>query len=145
MLRMFRPGAVAVAAVTVVLVTMSGCTSLRDYVHNNLKVGPNYNKPAAPVAENWIEEANVNSQREDLKNWWAVFTDPVLKEPDPVLNYLVQTAYRQNLTLRQAGMRVLQARARLGIVRGSFFPQQQSVSGAYSRNGASLKIGRAHV
>ena len=73
-----------------------------------------------------------------MKNWWTVFTDPVLNESDPVLNYLVQTAYKQNLTLRQAGMRVLQARAQLGYARGNFFPQQQDASGSYSRSGASL-------
>jgi len=127
-----------VLAAATFLFNAGGCTSLRDYLHNGLKVGPEYHRPAAPAADAWIEEAKLNTQREDLRNWWTAFVDPVLEEPDPVLNYLVRTAYEQNLTLRQAGMRVLQARAQLGIVRGYFFPQQQDFSGGYSRNGASL-------
>ena len=37
---------------------------------------------------------------------------------DPVINELVTTAYIENLTLQTAGLRVLEARARLGIAIG---------------------------
>jgi len=45
----------------------------------------------------------------------------------------VTNAYSQNLTLKQAGMRILQARAQLNIVRGELFPQTQDLGGGYSR------------
>jgi len=119
---------------------LSGCTSFREYIENGFKVGPNYCQPPAPVAEHWIDAADqrVRSQPEDLSRWWTVFQDPVLKSEDPVLNRLVSTAYRQNLSLGQAGFRILEARAQLGIAQGELFPQVQDATGAYRRQGTSL-------
>ena len=45
--------------------------------------------------------------------WWTIFNDPVL-------NKLVETAYGQNLTLREAGFRVLKNRAMLTGTIGKF-------------------------
>jgi NodT family efflux transporter outer membrane factor (OMF) lipoprotein len=42
-----------------------------------------------------------------------------------VLNSLIADAYRQNLTLREAGFRVLEARAQRAIVAGTLFPGNQ--------------------
>ena len=61
-----------------------------------------------------------------MSQWWGVFKDPIL-------NDLICTAYHQNLTLREAGFRVLEARAQLGIAVGNIFPQTQNASGAYTR------------
>ena len=96
----------------------SGCTTLRDYIDNGFKVGPNYKRPPAPVAQHWIDagDVRVRSEEADDSHWWTVFGDPALNE-------LVQTAYRQNLTLRQAGCRVLEARAQQAVAVGNFFPQ----------------------
>ena len=59
---------------------LGGCTSFHDYVQNGYKVGPNYCKPAAPVAEHWIDAPEFNSAlRDDLSQWWTVFKDPVLQ------------------------------------------------------------------
>jgi outer membrane protein TolC len=139
MLQTFRPGAIFAAALAAILLCTSGCTSFRDYVHNGYKVGPNYCKPAAPVAETWIDGRNVNEgQRDDLSKWWLNFRDPVLNEPDPVLNYLIHNAYQQNLTLRQAGTRVLQSRALLAIAVGNIFPQTQTVSGEFNRSAIAV-------
>ena len=143
MLQTFRPGALLTAAVAAILVCTTGCTSFRDYVHNGFKVGPNYCKPAAPVAEHWIDGQNLNeAQRDDLSKWWLVFQDPERNEPDPVLNCLIQNAYQQNLTLRQAGMRVLQARATLAIAVGDLFPDgrngNQSGFGQFARSAAAV-------
>ena len=33
----------------------SGCTDCSNWLHNGFKVGPDYCKPAAPVADNWID------------------------------------------------------------------------------------------
>ena len=114
------------------ILLMGGCASLRDYVGNGFKVGPNYCRPDAPVAPDWIDsaDARVNGGPRDLRCWWWVFQDPTL-------DALVSDAVQQNLTLRQAGLRVLQARAARAMAAGSLFPQQQDAFGAYSRNGMS--------
>jgi NodT family efflux transporter outer membrane factor (OMF) lipoprotein len=114
---------------------LSGCTSINDYVHNGFKVGPNYAPPPVPVAQDWIESADVRVRKtaDDLSRWWTVFNDPVL-------DALVCDAYRQNLTLRQAGFRVLQARAQLGIAVGNIFPQTQQAAGDRIRNALSTEV-----
>jgi NodT family efflux transporter outer membrane factor (OMF) lipoprotein len=111
----------------------SGCTSLSEYLHNGFKVGPNYVQPATAVAPHWIDadDVRIRSDSDDLTEWWKVFKDPVLDD-------LVCHAYRQNLTLRQAGFRILQARAQLGITVGEVFPQSQAFSGSTNRNATSI-------
>ena len=119
------------AAVLLLCLFCTGCTSWRDYLRNGFKVGPNYAPPPAPVAEHWIDATDVRV-REDSQTpclWWKVFRDPVLDD-------LVSQVSQQNLTLRQAGFRILQARAQLGVIRGNLFPQQQDASGAFRRLGA---------
>src|SRR4051794_30260968 len=98
------------AGLLVLAVPLSGCTPFKDYVHNGFKVGPNYGRPPAPVAQDWIDaaDARVRKGPDDLSRWWRVFNDPVL-------DALVCDAYQQNLSLRQAGFRVLAARAQMGI------------------------------
>jgi NodT family efflux transporter outer membrane factor (OMF) lipoprotein len=113
---------------------LCGCTSPQEYIANGLKVGPNYAKPPAPVAKNWIDASDkrVRSESDDLSHWWTVFNDPVLDS-------LICFAYQQNLTLREAGFRVLQARAQLGIARGELFPQLQTATGDWNRNVSSVE------
>jgi NodT family efflux transporter outer membrane factor (OMF) lipoprotein len=109
-----------------------GCTSWREYFSNGFKVGPNFDPPPASVAQKWIDaaDARVRSEEGDQSHWWTVFKDPILDS-------LIETSYRQNLTLRDAGFRIMQARAQLGIARGSFFPQTQTMVGDYLREAAS--------
>ncbi len=106
----------------------SGCvtTGPMDYIRNGFKVGPNYCRPPAPVAEDWIGDHDPNILNRHLQDWWGVFNDPAL-------NTLIDTAYDQNLTLRVVGTRVLQARAQQVIATGNFFPQTQQATGQYSR------------
>jgi NodT family efflux transporter outer membrane factor (OMF) lipoprotein len=54
----------------------------------------------------------------DFSQWWTGFNDPIL-------NQLVESAYQQNLPLQIAGLRILEARAELGIAIGFQYPQQQ--------------------
>jgi NodT family efflux transporter outer membrane factor (OMF) lipoprotein len=117
------------------ILSLCGCTPLMEYVHNGFKVGPNYKRPPAPVAEHWIDadDVRIHSTASDDSHWWTVFNDPVLDD-------LVQSAYRQNLTLREAGFRVLSARAQLGIAIGGFFPQTQQVNGDFVRRGVSENV-----
>src|SRR5262245_17126790 len=123
------------AAVAVLSVGLGGCTSLEEYVHNGFKVGPNYKRPPAPIASQWIDaaDARVRSQPVDDSYWWAVFNDSVL-------NSLVESAYQENLTLKQAGFRVWQSRAQLAIAIGNIFPQTQQAFADYIREGLSTTI-----
>jgi NodT family efflux transporter outer membrane factor (OMF) lipoprotein len=109
-----------------------GCTSWSEYVHNGFKVGPNYCKPPAPVAKDWIDadDRRVRKESDDLSKWWTVFNDPVLDS-------LICDAYRQNLSLRVAGMRVLEARAQLAIDVGNLLPQTQTSTGDFKWYGLS--------
>jgi NodT family efflux transporter outer membrane factor (OMF) lipoprotein len=113
-----------------------GCTPLAEYVQNGFKVGPNYRKPDAAVASDWIDASDkrVRTDSDDLSKWWTVFNDPVL-------NDLICDAYNQNLTLREAGYRVLQARAQLGIAIGEIFPQSQAMTGDFFREASSGETG----
>jgi NodT family efflux transporter outer membrane factor (OMF) lipoprotein len=112
-----------------------GCTTVHDYVANGFKVGPAYERPPAPVAQHWIDEndARVRSVEGDDSHWWTVFNDPKL-------NDLVQIAYQQNLTLREAGFRVLQNRALLTGAIGNLFPQTQTTDGGYQRFNLSQEV-----
>src|ERR1700742_2432348 len=58
----------------------AGCTSARDYIRNGYKVGPNYGRPAAPIAHDWIDSSDqrVRKESDDLSKWWTVFNDPML-------------------------------------------------------------------
>jgi NodT family efflux transporter outer membrane factor (OMF) lipoprotein len=113
-----------------------GCTPFTEYVQNGFKVGPNYRTPEAPVAGNWIDASDkrVRTEADDLSKWWTVFNDPVL-------NDLICDAYHQNLTLKEAGYRVLQARAQLGISVGEIFPQTQTMNGDFLRQASSGALG----
>jgi len=113
-----------------------GCTPWREYVKNGFKVGPNYREPDVLVASNWIDASDqrVRTESDDLSKWWTVFNDPVL-------NDLICTAYNQNLTLREAGFRVLQARAQLGIAIGEIFPQSQAMTGDFLSQASSGATG----
>jgi outer membrane protein TolC len=84
------------------------------------RLGPDYQRPEAQVAPTWSDAADPALQSEPPADpaWWEAFDDPVL-------NRLIDTAYQQNLTLRVAGVRVLEARARLGVAVGGRYPQVQ--------------------
>ncbi len=114
---------------------LSGCTSMRQWYHNGFKVGPNYAQPPAPVATGWIEDADshVDSNRAMTCDWWALFDDPAL-------NGLIETAYRQNLDLRTAGTRILEARAQRNIAAGNLFPQSQRALGGYAHGHLSKNL-----
>ncbi|MHB1421587.1 MAG: efflux transporter outer membrane subunit [Gemmataceae bacterium] len=115
------------AGMVVSFLGASGCvtTDPMSWIHNGFKVGPNYCKPPALVAEEWIQARDADVQSRHLQDWWTVFQDNTL-------NSLVDTAYQQNLNLRVMGTRVLQARARQSISAGNLFAQTQQATGLYS-------------
>ena len=93
------------------------------------QVGPDYLRPETNVSENWLEagDQRVKTEGAAYRNWWQVFKDPSLDR-------LVDTAYRENLNLRIAGVRVLEARAQLGIATGQLYPQTQQATGSVQKN-----------
>lgn len=114
---------------------LCGCTSPGEYIRNGFKVGPDYRRPPAEASKEWIEasDARVRKTGESDAAWWKVLNDATL-------NGLIEDAYRQNLTLREAGWRVLAARSKLDYSIGNLFPQKQEAVGGYSRNALSREV-----
>jgi NodT family efflux transporter outer membrane factor (OMF) lipoprotein len=129
--RTHRPSLIVLTVATLALIA-SGCTSPIEYVRNTFKVGPNYQGAKANVAPHWIDETDtrVRPQPADLSQWWSVFNDPVL-------NGLIECASRQNMSLREAGFRILEARDELAITEGRLFPQVQQGTASYMRSNFS--------
>jgi NodT family efflux transporter outer membrane factor (OMF) lipoprotein len=123
-----RAGFRLAALTAAIALSASGCTGPVEYLRNGLKVGPNYHAPQAPTEQHWIDadDARVRQDPTDLVQWWTVFHDPVLDR-------LIECAAGQNLTLREAGFRILEARAQLGIAEGNFFPQEQTATAGYQK------------
>ncbi len=95
------------------------------------KVGPNFLRPEVKVASNWMEAGErVKNERADYRNWWHAFNNQILDR-------LIDRAYRENLSLRIAGVRVLEARAQLGISTGRLYPQTQQAFGYLQYNRTS--------
>jgi NodT family efflux transporter outer membrane factor (OMF) lipoprotein len=92
-------------------------------------VGPDFVRPDAQVEEAWLQQHNqiIKSEPADLSEWWSVFNDPVLDD-------LIEIASRQNLDLQNAGLRIIEARAQLGIAVGSQYPQTQQIGGEATAN-----------
>lgn len=113
-----RTGTFRWAVIAALVLGTAGC----------VKVGPDFERPKAPTMQQWIgqSDSRIKPDQADYTNWWQVFNDPVLTK-------LIETAYRQNLDLLTAGLRVLEARAQLGIAVGQQYPQTQEAQSSYSR------------
>lgn len=109
-------------------VVLSGCAEFGNWLHNDFKVGPDYFKPAAPIADQWIDfnDRRVISDAHyvDDAAWWTAFGDPGL-------DHLMQVSFSENLSLRAASMRVLQAQSQRAIAAGFLLPQSQEAFGNY--------------
>ncbi len=102
-----------------VMLMISGCTAL----------GPDYFRPEADVESTWTEDKSSDIVKEstiDVKWWETAFQDDEI-------NQLVETALQQNLTLRSAGLKVLQSQQQLAIAVGNQYPQQQQMTGLGGR------------
>ena len=102
----------SIAAVVACVLALPGCA----------KLGPDFKRPDVALADQWADAADPTLKLDATaaQAWWQVFGDPVLDR-------LVESAYRQNLNLRIAGVRVLEARAELGIAVGGRYPQRQQI------------------
>ena len=107
------------AATFLALACASGC----------VKLGPDFVRPEAAVSGAWLEadDERVGAGPADYRRWWQAFQDPVLDS-------LIDRSYRENLSLRIAGVRVLEARAQLGIAIGGLYPQSQFAAGSLMYN-----------
>jgi NodT family efflux transporter outer membrane factor (OMF) lipoprotein len=102
-------------------------------------VGPNFIRPDAEVSPNWMEVGDrVKNEPADYRNWWHVFNDQVLDR-------LIDRAYRENLSLRIAGVRILEARAQLGIATGELYPQNQQAFGFFQYDRTSERAPLANL
>lgn len=101
-------------------------------------VGPDFTRPPANVSQTWLDadDQRVKTEPAEYRNWWQSFNDPIL-------NRLIERAYRENLSLRIAGLRVLEARAQLGIAAGGLFPQTQQAFGSFQYNRISERAPQA--
>ena len=93
-------------------------------------VGPEYERPEVDLNAEWDETAAseyLEAVPPTPTGWWEIFDDPLLNE-------LVEEAQKQNLDAEIAGLRILEARAALGIALGNRWPQQQDLVGGVTRN-----------
>ncbi len=87
-------------------------------------VGPDFVKPEAEPAGEWTQALGQGLEPVPAADpeWWKLFEDPVL-------NRFVETGRQRNNNLQIAGLRVLEARAQLGIAIGVQYPQSQFAAG----------------
>jgi len=118
--------AIAPSSLLCILLVLGGCA-----------VGPDFKKPEAPVLKNWGPQgdARISTQTAVDAAWWRNFRDPALDR-------LIELAFHQNLTLQVAGLRIVEARAQLGVLTGQQFPQVQAVSGTVEGMGLSKYMAR---
>ncbi|SEL17593.1 efflux transporter, outer membrane factor (OMF) lipoprotein, NodT family [Kosakonia sacchari] len=92
-------------------------------------VGPDYHRPAAPLAEHYQAQPAQQQQNASapvsFPTWWKGFGDPLLSQ-------LVSDALAQNLDLAQASARMTQARAGLGTATAALLPSG-NISGQAAR------------
>jgi len=125
-------------AAAAISMAMTGCAPLKHWWHNDFKVGPNYCRPGAPVADQYRDSPAESIQPEVAveAQWWHVFQDPELDR-------LIQQAYDQNLTLKAAAWRITEARAIRRIAAASLLPQSQTAYGQYAHTQNSRNAGAA--
>lgn len=90
-----------------------------------MMLGPDHITPQVALPEEWRHKESElfeypSSDKQEA--WWTYFDDPTLDK-------LIDLTYRENLTLQSAGVRILEARAQLSIVRGNLYPQSQEMNG----------------
>ncbi len=112
------------------------------------KVGPVYQHPELEIPCEWHSEVSTTEAPEDLI-WWKTLQDPTL-------NDLMEYAATQNLDLKIAAMRVLQARAEIKAKKSDYYPHVDGSANYdhlyYSKDalvngllGTALPVGCKHV
>ena len=108
------------------------CLLTLVFLVSGCMVGPDFVKPDAPLEDVWTqqEDPRIKTDAADYREWWTVFNDPVL-------DTLIEKSYQQNLDLQVAGLRILEARAELGVAIGRQYPQTQDVTASAQAVGFS--------
>lgn len=90
-----------------------------------VRLGPNFSPPGEAWVDQWhspaIEQASQQRSGPDIREWWRVFDDPLLDR-------LIAEADAHNSSLKIAGLRVMEARAQLGIAQSGRYPQLQQAT-----------------
>ncbi|MBK5352331.1 TolC family protein [Pseudomonas sp. TH41] len=109
---------VLIRSSTLILISalgLSGC----------IRLGPNFQVPGEAWVNHWsspsLEQSSQRRVSPDIRQWWQVFADPVL-------DHLIAEADAYNANLKIAGLRVMEARAQLGIAQAGLYPQLQQAS-----------------
>ncbi len=106
---------------------------LGQFFFSGCTVGPNYKRPTIAVENKWTHAATIQASVADEDPpplaWWATLNDPVLDS-------LVERAWRSNLSVSIAKSRIAQARAERSLAVGSLFPTL-GAGGSYSYNRAT--------
>jgi NodT family efflux transporter outer membrane factor (OMF) lipoprotein len=113
-------------------VLLASCTS----------VGPDFQRPGVPWLAHWdrgslapLAAQSRAAGRPALELWWRNFNDPVLDQ-------LIDIAQRANPGVRTAGLRIMEARAELGIAASTRYPQVQQATGQLLHVGEERSGGR---
>src|SRR5262249_1131684 len=98
-------------------------------------VGPDYKRPEVPLNASWSQQGNARlaTQTPVDRAWWSTFKDPALDR-------LVDLAYQQNLPVQIAGLRILEARAQIGIAFARQLPTNQNPIASGSGGGLNESI-----
>jgi NodT family efflux transporter outer membrane factor (OMF) lipoprotein len=100
-------------------------------------VGPDFKRPEVTAPQAWhATDPRIAAQTAADSLWWKTFNDPALDR-------LVELAYRQNLPLQIAGLRIVEARAQYGVATGLQFPQNQAVNANLTAIGLPASIADA--
>ena len=102
------------AILLALLAVLGGCT-----------LGPDFIRPQTEVNDYWSAKGNprVATETSVDRQWWSAFNDPALDQ-------LISIASQENLPLQIAALRIMEARARLGLAIGGQYPQQQEAFGS---------------
>lgn len=102
-------------SIIILILMQSGCTML----------GPDHTTPEVELPEEWSDQKSElfkYPSSDEQAAWWTYFNDATLTR-------LIELTYSGNLTLQSAAIRILEARAQLGIVHGNLYPQSQQMNG----------------
>lgn len=95
-----------------------------------ITVGPDYETPQIKMPDNWQADLseNVISESDDssLAKWWESFNDPMLTD-------LINRAIKNNLSIKEAALRLSEARIRRGITAADKYPSVSS-SASYTKS-----------
>jgi outer membrane protein, multidrug efflux system len=108
-----------------VIVTAAGCTLLTGCQ----SVGPDFERPDSAWLDDWQDPSTDTAtaglpkpEQPPPDDWWRNFNDPILDQ-------LIAEAQHTNPSVRTAGLRIMEARAQLGIAGSGKYPQVQQLTG----------------